>query len=70
MTQMMVMLQVLLSGGGATDLFVPCMDNGWCFGYTCQKRLSSFWMVVASNMTYDLNFTGEAAPLVSDKSDT
>jgi hypothetical protein len=35
---------VLLStGGGAQDLVITAMDQGWCFGYTCQKRLSTFW---------------------------
>lgn len=40
---------VLLESGGAVDLLTPCMDHGWCFGYTCQKRLSTYWATVAAN---------------------
>ena len=43
---------------GVTDLLVGAMDHGWCFGYTCQKRLSTFWSVVGSGGAYSLNFTG------------
>ena len=35
----------LSTGGGVVDLVVTAMDQGWCFAYTCQKRLSTFWMV-------------------------
>jgi hypothetical protein len=38
---------VMLELGGQTDLLVPAMDQGWCFGYTCQKRLSTFWATAA-----------------------
>lgn len=34
---------LLSTGGGAQDLVITAMDQGWCFGYTCQKRLSTFW---------------------------
>ena len=40
---------VLLESAGVTDLLTPCMDHGWCFGYTCQKRLSTYWMTVAAD---------------------
>ncbi|KAK3258451.1 hypothetical protein CYMTET_32501, partial [Cymbomonas tetramitiformis] len=45
-------------GTGAADLLVSAMDHGWCFGYTCQKRLSTFWSVVSSGEVYSVNFTG------------
>lgn len=37
------------------------MDHGWCFQYTCQKRLSTFWTVASTGHTYALNFTGTPA---------
>jgi hypothetical protein len=39
---------VLLELGGQVDLLVPAMDQGWCFGYTCQRRLSTFWATAAT----------------------
>ena len=32
---------------GFVDLLNGPQDHGWCFGYTCQKRLSTFPAVVA-----------------------
>lgn len=51
---------VLLSNSGVTDVMTGCADHGWCFGYTCQKRLSTFWTSVGANRAYELNFTGAA----------
>ena len=33
------------------------MDHGWCLGYTCQERISTFYGIVASNRNYSLYFT-------------
>lgn len=55
---------VLLGNSGVVDVMTGCADHGWCFGYTCQKRLSTFWTSVGSGRTYELNFTGEAVPLL------
>ncbi|GAQ89759.1 hypothetical protein KFL_005590010 [Klebsormidium nitens] len=49
---------VLLGNSGVVDVMTGCADHGWCFGYTCQKRLSTFWTSVGSGRTYELNFTG------------
>jgi hypothetical protein len=46
---------------GVVDLLVPCMDHGWCSGYTCQKRLSTFWTTSAMGHTHGINFTGTPA---------
>jgi hypothetical protein len=54
---------VLLSNSGVTDVMTGCADHGWCFGYTCQKRLSTFWTSVGANRAYELNFTGAAFSL-------
>lgn len=35
----------------------PC-HAGWCFAYTCQKRLSAFWTYLPSYHTIGVNFTG------------
>jgi hypothetical protein len=34
---------VFFNVSGVVDLVVAEMDQGWCFAYTCQKRLSNFW---------------------------
>jgi len=41
-------LQVGVAGGVVIDLPIVAQDHGWCFGYTCQKRLSTFWTYVPS----------------------
>jgi len=37
-----------LANGSSVDLVVVAMDQGWCFAYTCQERLSSFWTYLPS----------------------
>jgi hypothetical protein len=37
------------------------MDTGWCFAYTCQKRLSTFWGTVPTGHTAKLDFAGTPA---------
>ncbi|XP_064635071.1 fibrocystin-L-like [Lineus longissimus] len=32
-------------------------DHGWCNGYTCQKRLSTFWAMLAMEREYRIYFT-------------
>ena len=32
--------------------------QGWCFAYTCQKRLSTFWTILPSGHTAYVSFTG------------
>ena len=33
--------------GDFVDLINGPQDHGWCAGYTCQKRISTFWVTVA-----------------------
>lgn len=33
------------------------MDNGWCGGYTCQERISTFFGIVASGLNYNMALT-------------
>ena len=36
-----------VSGGNYLDLINGPQDHGWCDGYTCQQRLSTFHAIVA-----------------------
>ena len=38
---------IALVGDGYLDLINGPQDHGWCFGYTCQERLSTFAFIVA-----------------------
>jgi len=35
-------------------------DHGWCLGYTCQKRISTFYTIVATGKSFNIFFTGYA----------
>ena len=39
------------------DLINGPQDHGWCFGYTCQKRVSAFMAIVAADLAYDVVLT-------------
>ncbi|PNH07097.1 Fibrocystin-L [Tetrabaena socialis] len=52
---------VAFNVSGSIDLVVAAMDQGWCFGYTCQKRLSTFWTYLPMGHTVGVNFTGTPA---------
>ncbi|ROT65416.1 putative fibrocystin-L [Penaeus vannamei] len=42
---------------GYVDLLNGPMDRGWCFGYTCQERISTFYAVVATGHVYEMAMT-------------
>ena len=46
------------SDDGYTQLANGAQDHGWCFSYTCLKRLMTFWTAVAVNQPYTVHFTG------------
>ncbi|XP_069478234.1 fibrocystin-L [Ambystoma mexicanum] len=48
---------VAVLGAGYVDLLNGPQDHGWCSGYTCQKRVSLFHSIVASNTSFDIYFT-------------
>jgi hypothetical protein len=52
---------VMLNVSGSIDLVVAARDEGWCFAYTCQKRLSTFWTYLPTGQTTYVNFTGTPA---------
>ena len=45
----------------ATDKYIDLIngpqDHGWCRGYTCQKRLSTFNAIVAMEKDYEIYLT-------------
>jgi hypothetical protein len=47
----------ILSDNKYMDLINGPQDHGWCFGYTCQRRISTFFAVLVSNRNYDIYFT-------------
>ena len=57
-TESRSLVPVALAFGGYVDLLNGGQDHGWCFGYTCLKRLSTFYSTVAVGRPYDLSFTG------------
>ncbi|KAJ8026384.1 Fibrocystin-L [Holothuria leucospilota] len=40
------------------DLINGPQDHGWCHGYTCQERISTFYTIVTTGRYYDVHFTG------------
>ncbi|XP_041373046.1 fibrocystin-L-like isoform X2 [Gigantopelta aegis] len=48
---------VAILGEGYLDLINGPQDHGWCSGYTCRKRLSTFQALVATGKSYDIYFT-------------
>ncbi|XP_048777455.2 fibrocystin-L-like isoform X3 [Ostrea edulis] len=48
------------NGDGFIDLINGPQDHGWCAGYTCQKRLSTFQAIAASGRNYSLYFSSTA----------
>uniref|UniRef100_H2Y4C5 G8 domain-containing protein n=1 Tax=Ciona savignyi TaxID=51511 RepID=H2Y4C5_CIOSA len=51
---------VALLSDGYIDLLNGPQDHGWCDGYTCQERLSTFHGIVVLNTTYSVFFSGTA----------
>ncbi|XP_077992871.1 fibrocystin-L-like [Glandiceps talaboti] len=47
-----------LLADGYVDLINGPMDHGWCHGYTCQERISTFYTIVAMDKNYEMYFTG------------
>ena len=42
---------------GHIDLINGPQDHGWCFGYTCQERISTFHAMVAIGQTFEIHMT-------------
>ncbi|XP_052286416.1 fibrocystin-L-like [Dreissena polymorpha] len=48
---------VAVLGKGYIDLINGPQDHGWCSGYTCRKRLSTFMAIVATGEDFLMHFT-------------
>ena len=46
-----------IGANGFINLLNGPMDNGWCGGYTCQERISTFYGIVASSFNYTVGLT-------------
>ncbi|XP_078617899.1 fibrocystin-L-like [Branchiostoma floridae x Branchiostoma japonicum] len=57
-TELRRLSPVALHTGQYVDLVNGPQDHGWCAGYTCQKRISTFWTVVGVGLHYEIYFTG------------
>ena len=51
----------VLSENGYIDLVNGPQDHGWCFGYTCQERLSTFHVMIALGQTFEIAMTSTPA---------
>ena len=47
----------VMSDNGYIDLINGPQDHGWCNGYTCQKRISTFMSIIESKHRYDIYFS-------------
>jgi hypothetical protein len=47
----------VMSDNGYIDLINGPQDHGWCNGYTCQKRISTFMSIIESQHSYDIYLT-------------
>lgn len=48
---------VAVLGDKFVDLINGPQDHGWCSGYTCQKRVSLFHSIIATNHSFDVYFS-------------
>lgn len=48
---------VALIANGYVNLLNGPQDHGWCLGYTCQERISTFFGIVATGTNNSLYFT-------------
>ncbi len=46
-----------LAANGYIDLLNGPQDHGWCGGYTCQERISTFYGIVAAGLVYTIGLT-------------
>ncbi|XP_078617867.1 fibrocystin-L-like isoform X2 [Branchiostoma floridae x Branchiostoma japonicum] len=49
---------VAVISGGYVSLYNGPQDHGWCVGYTCQERISTFYTVVYADRHHDIYLTG------------
>lgn len=48
---------IAVASQGYVDLINGPQDHGWCHGYTCQERISTFAALVATGLQYEIHMT-------------
>ena len=48
---------IAISSQGYVDLVNGPQDHGWCHGYTCQERISTFYTMVVDQQHYEVFMT-------------
>ena len=46
-----------VDANGYIDLINGPQDHGWCGGYTCQERISTFYAIVSTGLNYTIGMT-------------
>ena len=46
-----------LAANGFIDILNGPKDHGWCGGYTCQERISTFYGIIAPGLNYEIALT-------------
>ena len=46
-----------VGANGYIDLINGPQDHGWCGGYTCQERISTFYAIVSTGLNYTIGMT-------------
>ena len=46
-----------LAANGFIDILNGPQDHGWCGGYTCQERISTFYGIIAPGLNYEIGLT-------------
>ena len=46
-----------LAANGFIDILNGPQDHGWCGGYTCQERISTFYGIIAPGLNYEIALT-------------
>ena len=46
-----------IGASGYIDLINGPQDQGWCGGYTCQERISTFYTIVSTGLNYTIGLT-------------
>jgi len=54
----LVPVAVTHTASQTTDLMNGGQDHGWCMGYTCLKRLSTFYGIFAMQSYYEVTYAG------------
>ena len=70
----LINVRLFLGTDGYIDLLNGPEDHGWCFGYTCQERISTFYSIIATGIEVEIAMTstppaGLRLHLITDNED-